>query len=129
MAQGTGDSSRTVEDRGVSFDSARLGDANGSDLADSAKVVALEVDDHVELGLILHAVAKFPVHAALAWAGSLDWPRFDANRTIEDVGAEEEFGRVGDDGEFAIVEQGGVPRRKQTLDSVIERERREVGAR
>ena len=61
---------------------ARLDDADAADLADAAQVVALEVDDHRELGLVLLGARERVAHAGAARAGALDRPRRDAAAAV-----------------------------------------------
>jgi len=71
------------------LDRALLGDAYRSDLADAAKVVAHEVDDHVQFRSIFGARAQF-LGILPCWAGALHRSRRDAAGFA--VNGEEEFG-------------------------------------
>jgi hypothetical protein len=58
----------TVIHRRVHFDCSRLGHFYRADFTNSAKVVPLEIDNHVQLGLVFYALEKFFCHAGPAGA-------------------------------------------------------------
>ncbi len=100
FAQASDNGGGSMEDGRTGFNLSVVGNANCAVFADTAQIVAFEVDDHVEFGAILLAApecgAGGPVRAELAGArpGSLDGSGDD----VAAAKAEKQFGRRRQDG-------------------------------
>src|SRR5690606_14885792 len=106
-----------VVDRRMRLDAPRLDHLDRAQPADAAQVIPLQIHDHVELGLILDAVAKLLLHAGPARTRALDRTRDDAAIRRD---AEKQLRRIAEKREVAEIEQSAVPRRRLLAQTLVE---------
>ncbi len=108
-------------DGGVGFDGAGLGDGDGADAADSAQVVALQVHDHVELGLVFDGMEQFDVGAGHSRASAFDGTGQDATGAgAGGSDVEEKLRRIAEQGVPRIAKTSAVPGRGMSEQPAVD---------